>query len=318
MTKRLLMVMDPIESINIKKDSSFAMLLEAQKRGYELHITSTSGLSVYGNQPKCLAQAVRVKDDLNAWFEYPDTAQMKALTDFDVVLMRKDPPFDMEYINCTYVLQLAHDQGTLVVNNPTALRDCNEKVFVSQFAELSADFLFSARADEIKEFINKHGDCVVKPLDGMGGSSIFRVSPDDPNLNVILETITEFGQKMIMAQCYVNEIDKGDKRVLIVDGQAVDYVLARIPADDDFRGNLAKGGTGVGMPISVRERHIAEIVGKELSKRGVLFAGIDVIGDYLTEVNITSPTCIRELDAQFGLNISAQLFDAIEKRLTNA
>ena len=315
MPKRLLMVMDPISSINIKKDSSFAMLLEAQRRDFEIHLAGGHDLSIHGNTPKVRAQQASVVDNPSSWYQWKNDPISTDLSEFDVVIMRKDPPFDMEYINCTYVLQLAAEQGVLVVNSPDALRDCNEKVFVSHFAEQSADFLFSSRDAEIKDFIRQHGDCVVKPLDGMGGASIFRVNPTDPNLNVILETITQFGQKMIMVQRYLPEITEGDKRILIVDGIPVDYVLARIPAADDFRGNLAKGGTGVGMPISAREKEIATIIGEDLKKRGVLFAGLDVIGGYVTEINITSPTCIRELDAQFDLNISALLFDAIDSNL---
>jgi glutathione synthase len=235
--------------------------------------------------------------------------------ELDTVLMRRDPPFDMNYIYATYMLELAENAGTLIVNRPQSLRDANEKFFITHFPQCCVPMVISDRSAVIREFISQQGRCVVKPLDGMGGDSIFQVNRDDPNLNVILETITRHESTPVMAQRYIDEITAGDKRILMVDGEAVEYALARLPGEGDFRGNLAKGGSGKGVELSDRDRWICAQVAPELKARGILFAGLDVIGDWLTEVNVTSPTCIRELDAEFGLNIAGQLFDAIEARL---
>jgi glutathione synthase len=230
--------------------------------------------------------------------------------------MRKDPPFDMEYIYSTYLLERAQQDGALVVNRPDSIRDCNEKFFATTFPDCCPPLLVTRRADLIREFQAEHGDMVLKPLDGMGGSSVFRVKRDDPNLSVILETLTRHGQEQIMAQKFLPEISDGDKRILMIDGEPLDYALARIPMAGEARGNLAAGGTGEGRPLTDRDRWIAEQLGDELRSRGLTFVGIDVIGDYLTEINVTCPTCIRELDAQFSLDIAAKLLDTVATQLS--
>ena len=309
-------VMDPIGSINPVKDSTFAMLLEAQRRGHEIHYLTDSDLYVSHHQPRAISRKLTVQDNPDNWFRKGPEQDM-ALAELDAILMRKDPPFDMEYVMDTYVLDLAQAQGVLVVNSPQALRDANEKFFTEFFPDLSPDSCVSRNPRFLKAFVRDHGQAVIKPMDGMGGASIFKTASDDPNLNVILETVTANGQRTAIAQAYIEAISEGDKRILLVDGEAVPYALARIPASDDFRGNLAKGGRGEGRPLTEREWQIARRVGPVLREKGILFAGIDVIGGHLTEVNVTSPTCIRELDKQFGLNIAGQLFDAIEKRLNH-
>jgi glutathione synthase len=237
----------------------------------------------------------------------------RELAVLDILLMRKDPPFNMDYIYMTYILDLAGIAGVRVVNRPQALRDANEKCFITQFPQCCVPALITRSCAEIKDFVLNHGLSVVKPLDGMGGESIFQVRPDDPNLNVILETITDKERELVMVQRYIPEITQGDKRILVVNGEPVPYALARIPGEGDFRGNLAKGGTGKGIALTERDYWIVSQVAPELKRRGIVFAGLDVIGDWLTEINVTSPTCIRELDAEFGLNIAAELFDALEK-----
>ncbi len=306
--------MDPIESINIKKDSSFAMLLEAQKRQWQLYYTQQKDLYIQDQRCYCTLQPLKVFDDPQHWFEL-EAEQTVLLDEMDVILMRKDPPFDMEYIYTTYLLEIAQKNNTLVINRPQSIRDCNEKLFTLQFPQCCTDTLVSRRQDHLLAFIKTHQDCILKPLDGMGGASIFRVKDHDLNNKVIIETLTQYETKTIMAQRYIKEIKAGDKRILMVNGTAVPYALARIPSDSDHRGNLAAGGTGKGIPLSERDLWIANQVGSELKKRGIFFAGLDVIGDYLTEINVTSPTCIRELDQQFGLNISGDLFDQIEAHL---
>ena len=256
-----------------------------------------------------------VRDDPSGWFELGQ-AEDQPLADLDVILMRKDPPFDMEYINDTYVLDRAEAEGVVVVNRPNSLRDANEKAFTAWFPECCPPTLMARDPARLREFVMEQEVAIVKPMDGMGGESIFIARADDKNLNVILETVGEHGHRLIMAQRYIPEISAGDKRILLIDGEAVPYALARLPSDDDFRGNLAKGGVGEGVELSERDHWICQQVGPELQRRGVIFAGLDVIGDYLTEINVTSPTCIRELDAIYGLHIAGQLFDAIESRLT--
>jgi glutathione synthase len=257
---------------------------------------------------------LKVFDDPAHWFELgePRTAPLDEL---QVVLMRKDPPFDMEYVYATYLLEQAEARGSLVVNRPASLRDANEKLYTAWFSDCTPPTLVSRFANDFKEFLAEHGDVIVKPLGGMGGTSIFRVRAGDPNTNVIIETLTQNGSEYAMAQRFIPEISAGDKRILVIDGEPVPYVLARIPAAGETRGNLAAGGSGVGQPISERDREIAAAVAPRLREAGILFAGLDVIGDWLTEINVTSPTCIRELDAQFGLNIAGDLFDAIEGKL---
>ena len=304
-------IMDPISGIATYKDSTFAMLLEAQRRGHEIWYMEPGDLTMSDGVALGHMRILEVRDNTDDWFTLGDS-ENRELALLDVLLMRKDPPFDMDYVYTTYVLDLAEKAGVTVVNRPRSLRDANEKCFITQFPQCCVPMLITRSSQEIKVFAAEHGLCVVKPLDGMGGESIFRVQPDDPNLNVILETITAKDQDLVMVQRYIPEITEGDKRILVVNGEPVPYALARIPGEGDFRGNLAKGGTGVGVELSERDRWIVGQVAPELVKRGILFAGLDVIGDWLTEINVTSPTCIRELDAQFGLNIAGDLFDALE------
>lgn len=303
--------MDPIEGINIKKDTTFAMLLEAQRRGHELFYMEQTGLSIDSGEAIGKMCHLKVTDDAASWFELGDPATA-SLAELDVILMRKDPPFNMDYVYSTYVLELAERDGVLVVNKPQSLRDANEKLFTSWFQQCCVPALVTRDAADIKAFAAAHGLSVIKPLDGMGGESIFQLRPDDPNMNVILESVSDNGRDLVMVQKYIEEITEGDKRILLVDGEPIEFALARLPGKGDFRGNLAKGGTGVGVALSERDYWICAQVGPDLKKRGILFAGLDVIGDYLTEINVTSPTCIRELDALYDMNISAAMFEAIE------
>jgi glutathione synthase len=314
MSLTVAVLMDPIESIHIEKDSTFAMLLEAQRRGHDLLYLTQSSLAVRDAAPVAHATSLHVTDDPAGWFEFGE-AKWVDLRKVDVILARKDPPVDPQFVYDTMVLELAQMGGALVVNDPRALRDANEKLFSLHFPQCIPPTIVARDAKTIKAFVQDHDDVILKPLDGMGGRSIFRSHRGDPNLNVILETLTENGRAFTVAQKYLSEIRDGDNRILLIDGEPVPYVLARMPQGDDFRGNLARGGKGVGRPISDRERWLAAQVAPELRKRGMLFVGLDAIGDYLTEVNVTSPTCIRELDAQFGLNIAGMLFDVIEKRM---
>lgn len=307
-------VMDPISGINIRKDSTFAMMLESQARGHDLVYMEPADLRVEDGVPMAAMRRIRVWDDAERWFEL-EAAKHAPLTDMDMILMRRDPPFDLDYVYLTYILELAERAGVLVINRPQSLRDANEKFFISLFPQCCVPVLISRSASDIRAFVESHGLCVVKPLDGMGGDSIFQVAADDPNKNVILESITHNEQRLVMAQKYIPEISQGDKRILVVDGEPVPYALARFAGAGDFRGNLAKGGRGEGVPLSDRDRWIVSEVAPELKSRGILFAGLDVIGDWLTEVNVTSPTCIRELDAQYGLNIAATMFQAAEQKL---
>ncbi|MFK7829997.1 MAG: glutathione synthase [Congregibacter sp.] len=314
MTVKLGVVMDPIAAINYKKDSSMAMLWAAADRGWSLYYMEPGDLALEQGAPVARMAALRVFRDSEKWFEL-DEAQYRPLTDLDVVLMRRDPPFDNEYIYATYILEAAEREGTLIVNRCQSLRDCNEKVFATQFPDCCPPVLVSRDSAQLKAFHAQHGDVIFKPLDGMGGASIFRVREDDPNLNVILETLTEFGRQTIMAQRYLPEIRDGDKRILMIDGEAVPYCLARLPSQGETRGNLAAGGTGRAQPLSDRDRWIAAQVGPALREKGLYFVGLDVIGDYLTEINVTSPTCIREIDAAYDTDIAGRLMTTIEKRL---
>ena len=311
MSLDVVVVMDPIGSIKIAKDSTFAMLLEAQRRGHRLHYVLPGGLGMSGGEAVARLAPLSVRDDPAGWFELGQPSQ-RALRPGDLVLMRTDPPVDADYLHDTLILDAALRQGARVVNDPRGLRDLNEKLAALMFPHCCPPTLVSRDAAALKAFVAEHGDAVLKPLDGMGGRSIFRASAGDANLNVILETLTHGGRHLAMAQRYLPEIVAGDKRILLVDGVPVDYCLARIPQGDEFRGNLAAGGRGEGRPLSDRDRWIAAQVGPEMKRRGMRFVGLDVIGDWLTEVNVTSPTCIRELDAQFGINIAGLLFDALE------
>ena len=311
---KLGIVMDPIANINIKKDSSFAMLLEAQRRGYQLHYMEMSDLYLINGEARARTRIVNVEQNYDKWYEF-GTEQDIALADLNVILMRKDPPFDTEYIYCTYILERAEEKGTLIVNKPQSLRDCNEKLYTAWFSDLTPETLVTRNKAQLKAFWQKHGDIIMKPLDGMGGASIFRVKESDPNIGVIAETLTELGTRYCMAQNYLPAIKDGDKRVLVVDGEPVPYCLARIPQGGETRGNLAAGGRGEPRPLSESDWEIARRVGPTLKAKGLIFVGLDIIGDRLTEVNVTSPTCIREIEAEFPISITGMLMDAIEKRL---
>jgi glutathione synthase len=311
MSINLGVVMDPIGSIKIHKDSTFAMLLAAQDRGWVIHYMEQRDLCLRDGECLASSRELRVRDDKSGWHEF-GASHHQPLHELDVVLMRKDPPFDMEYIYTTYLLEQAESRGCLVVNRPNSLRDANEKLFTAHFPQCTPPTLVTRREEDIRAFHREHGDIILKPLGGMGGASVFRIPPRDPNLGVIIETLTRHGTRYTMAQRFIPEITQGDKRILMIDGEPVPYALARIPAEGETRGNLAAGGRGEGVPLTKRDRWIAAQVGPELKARGILFAGLDVIGDYLTEINVTSPTCIRELDAQFGLDIAGDLMDAIQ------
>jgi glutathione synthase len=320
MSIKLGIIMDPLPSINIKKDSSFAMMLAAQKSGWEIHTIYQSDLYTNNERPFALSRVTRVEDNPDHWFDFSPEQDID-LSSLDVILMRKDPPFDIEYITSTYILQLAEQLGSLIVNKPSSLRDNNEKMFITQFPQCCTPFLVSRNKKRLRDFViqrfqDEQQDVILKPLDGMGGTSIYRVNPQDPNLSVILETVSENETRTVMAQQFIPEITMGDKRILLIDGEAVPYALARIPASGETRGNLAAGGTGVGVELSERDQWICQQIGPVLKQQGILFAGIDVIGDYLTEINITSPTCIRELDQIYSLDIAGDLIRCIKKHLS--
>jgi len=311
---RIGIIMDPIDSITPKKDSSLAMLLEAERRAAEIHYFEQSDLRIIAGTAFGRSRRLSVRDNDESWFEFGAASDIE-LGDLDAILMRKDPPFDMEYIYTTYILDRAEQAGALIVNRPQALRDMNEKVYTAWFPECTPLTLITRSMDDMRAFLVEHEQIVVKPLYGMGGKSIFVVRKGDNNANVIFETLTDYGQQFAMAQLYIPEISLGDKRILLINGEPVPYSLARIPPAGENRGNLVLGATGKGQELSRRDREICEHVGPVLRDNGVIFAGLDVIGDYLTEVNVTSPTGIRELDKQFSLNIAGQLFDAIESEL---
>jgi glutathione synthase len=321
MTLSVAVLMDPISAIKITKDTSFAMLLEARRRGHALHYFEQGDLALRDGVPWARAAALEVRRDPQRWFTL-EQAQWRDLREFDVVLMRKDPPVDAQFIYDTMVLEAAQRGGVMVINDPRSLRDCNEKLFALEFPQCVAPTLVARDASELRRFVAEHGEVVLKPLDGMGGRGIFRVKSGDSNLNSMLETLLGGdghgeGRQLAIAQKYIPEISAGDKRILVVDGEPVPYALARIPQGNEFRGNLAAGGRGEGVPLSERDRWIVSQVAPELRRRGLLFVGLDVIGDYLTEINVTSPTCVCELDAQYGLNIAGQLFDVIEQTIGN-
>lgn len=314
MKLKIAILMDPIAEINIKKDSSFAMLIEAQARQHELSYIEQSDLFIANEQVKTHSRKLKVANDPDCWYELGKVETRNA-SYFDVILMRKDPPFDLEFVYSTYLLQLASEQGVLVVNDPQSIRDANEKLFTASFPQCCTDMIVSRNEKDFRQFLDDHGDIIIKPLDGMGGTSIFRVRKDDPNISVIIETLTQLGAQMAMAQKFIEEIVDGDKRILMIDGEPVPYCLARIPAKGETRGNLAAGGRGEARPLSDRDRWIAAQVGPTLKQKGLMFVGLDVIGDYLTEINVTSPTCIREIDAAYDTNIAGSLLDVIEKKL---
>lgn len=311
---KLGIVMDPISSIKIKKDTSFAMMLEAQRRGYEIHYMEMNDLYLHQGEAHAQTKIVTVEENPEKWYEFHGEQDI-ALSSLDAILMRKDPPFDTEFIYATYILERAEQAGTLIVNKPQSLRDCNEKLFTAWFAELTPDTLVTRSPQKLREFHQKHGDVIFKPLDGMGGASIFRLKQDDPNVGVIIETLTEHSSRYCMAQNFLPAIKDGDKRVLVVDGEPVPYCLARIPAQGETRGNLAAGGRGEARPLSESDWAIARAVAPTLKEKGLIFVGLDIIGDRLTEINVTSPTCAREIEAAFDISITGMLMDAIERRL---
>jgi glutathione synthase len=311
MRTNLVVVMDDIAAINVVKDTSFAMLLEGQRRGYSVYYLNEDELFLDHGSCKARMAPIQVRDDPEDWFELGSPVE-RELGGEDLVLMRSDPPVDAEYLYASYLLELAEAAGARVINRPRALRDFNEKLAIARFPELMPPTLVSSSAQRLKAFVRERGRAVLKPLDGMGGRGVFLASADDPNLNVIIETLTGSGRRLAMVQAFLPEIEQGDKRILMVHGKPVPYLLARIPGGDDFRGNLAQGGRGEGRPLAAVDYAIAEAVGPVLVEHGIEFAGLDVIGDRLTEVNVTSPTCVRELDAQFGINIAGELFDSVD------
>lgn len=314
MNRSLAVLMDPIGSIKPGKDSTLALLLEAARRGYALHYMTQGDLALRDGIAWARLAPLEVRDDAESWFTLGE-ARWRELGSIDVILARKDPPFDNQYLYDTMVLEGAQRSGALVVNDPRSLRDANEKLYALAFPDCCAPSLVARDPGELRRFVAEHGEVVMKPLDGMGGRGIFRSHHGDPNLNSIIETLTVGARLFALVQKYIPEIAAGDKRILMIDGEPVPNALARIPQGDDFRGNLAAGGRGVGVPLDARDREIAARVGPELRRRGLVFVGLDVIGAWLTEINVTSPTCIRELDAAFGINIAGTVFDAIEARL---
>ena len=311
---KLGIVMDPISAINPKKDSSLAMLIEAAKRDYEIYYMEQKDLKLIDGCATAQATIIEIFDDQKKWYERKSNVSID-LKELNIILMRKDPPFDMEYIYTTYVLEKAEEDGVLIVNKPQSLRDMNEKVYTAWFPECTPSTLISRSMAEIKLFLGQHKKIVVKPLDGMGGKSIFVVDENDGNANVIIETLTNYGKCSAMAQVFIPEIKDGDKRILLIDGKPVPYALARIPSKDDNRGNLVMGAVGEGRDLTERDKLICSKISETLKKKGILFCGIDVIGDYLTEINSTSPTGIRELDSIYNLNIASDLFDMLEKKI---
>lgn len=312
---KLGVLMDPIEAITIKKDSTFAMMLEAQARGWELHYILQSDMYVKEGVSYAKSQRVTVEDNAEQWFSYQGEQSELALHELDALLMRKDPPFNMEYIYSTYMLELAEQRGLLVVNRSDSIRSCNEKLFTAWFPEFTPETLVTADMQRIRDFHDEQERIVVKPLDGMGGAMIFQIQKGDANRNVILETITDYGRRTVMAQRFLPEYKQGDKRILIIDGEPFPHALARIPALGEGRANLAAGGSYKGVDLTDREFEICEKMASVLREKGLMFVGLDVIGDYITEINVTSPTCIRELDTIYNVNIAGLLMDAIERKL---
>jgi glutathione synthase len=310
---KIAVVMDPIDAIVPYKDSTLAMLLAAQARGHSLFYFTINDLRIDSGVPRGIGHGLKVFAEEDHWFEL-DAASDMNLGDFDVLMMRKDPPFNMEYIYSTYILDLAEQAGVMVINKPSSLRNINEKAFTAWFPQCCPETLVTRSKAQLKAFRDKHGRVVLKPLDGMGGAGIFVVSKGDNNANVIFETLTENETRFAMAQRHIPEITTGDKRIILIDGKAPHYALARIPDASDNRGNLAMGATAEVRELTDRDRWICDQVGPELAKRGVLFAGLDVIGDYLTEVNVTSPTGIREIANATDLNLAEELFDCIESK----
>jgi glutathione synthase len=308
---RIAFIADPLPSFKIHKDSTYAMMVEAARRGHELHFTLQEGLMWKGGRVAGEISRLTLTGEKDPWYR---TAPPKEtpLADFDAVLMRKDPPFDAEYVASTWLLELAQRDGAKVFNDPRAIRDHSEKLAIAKYARFAAPTLVTRLAGQLQQFIDANGDVVLKPLDGMGGESVFRVASGDPNRNVIVETLVRDGAKSVMAQRYIPEIRDGDKRILLIAGKAVPHCLARIPKPGETRGNLAAGGTGVAKPLSRRDLEIANALGPELARQGLLLVGLDVIGDWLTEINVTSPTCFREITEQTGFDVAGMFLDALE------
>ncbi|MGK2946120.1 MAG: glutathione synthase [Candidatus Malihini olakiniferum] len=314
---KLGIVMDSLDSINIKKDTSFAILIEAQRRGDELYYMEMNDLYLHAGEAYATTRRLSVQYNYDGWYDFYSEQDI-ALHELDVVLMRKDPPFDTEFIYATYILERAEEKGVLVINKPQSLRDCNEKLFIAWFPHLTPDTLVTRRADKLRQFHQQHGDVIIKPLDGMGGVSIFRLKQDDANVSVIIETLTKHGQRYCMIQNHLSAIKDGDKRILVVDGEPAPYCLARIPKNGETRGNLKAGGHAEARPLTERDWAIARAVAPTLKQKGLVFVGLDVIGDRLTEINVTSPTCVQEIEAAFpDVSITGMLMDAIERLLAN-
>ncbi len=312
--RKLGIIMDPIEAIKPWKDTTLAMMLEARARGWQIHYFTLDDIRLDNGVTTGHYRIVEPFDDNDRWFEFTDSGDCR-LDGLDAILMRKDPPFDLEYIYCTYLLEQAEENGVVVVNRPASLRDCNEKLYTRHFPQCCVETLVSRNPDDLKAFIAQHRDVIVKPLDGMGGQSIFRVQDGDLNTNAIIEAVSKYGRSQTMAQRYIPEIRDGDKRILLIDGKPIPHALARLPAAGENRGNIAAGASTRGQPLSDRDRWLCEQIGPDLRARGLLFVGIDVIGEYVTEINVTSPTGVRELDREFGINISAELFECLEGKL---
>lgn len=307
-------VMDPIEQISFHKDTSLALMFAAQQHDCELFYMEQEDLSIQNGVAYGRMAPIKVAMNPENWFEKEDSID-RPLSDLQLILMRKDPPFDSEFIYSTYILERAEQQGVVIANKPQSLRDCNEKVFATEFADLMSPTTVTRRADLLKAFHAEHGDVIFKPLDGMGGSSIFRLKEGDPNVSVIIETLTDHGKQQIMAQRFIPEITQGDKRILIIDGEAVPFTLARIPADGETRGNLAAGGSGITMALTEKEKSIADKIGPILKEKGLYFVGLDVIGDYVTEINVTSPTCVREISRDSGIDVADQLITCLLQKV---
>ena len=314
MSKKLGIIMDPIQSINFKKDTSLLILLAAKKSGFTLYLIEQNDLYLDCDEPRALTAELNVFDDEKEWFELK-TKRDISMSDLDVILMRKDPPFNKEYIYSTYILEAAKRRGVLIVNDPQSLRDCNEKIFATEFKQFTPPLIVTKNIKLLKAFLTQNEEVVYKPLDGMGGESIFKVNYKDENINVILETLTKFGTRRIMAQKYIADISNGDKRILIIDGRVMPLCLARIPPKGEFRGNLAAGGSGVVKQLSERDLFIANSIAEICVKRGLLFVGLDIIGNFLTEINVTSPTCAREIDKELDFSIGDLFMECISKRL---
>jgi len=309
---KLAIILDPLESIKTYKDSTYAVMRAAHARGHELYVMEQHEMVLRDGAVTGFVRKLDLVDDALRWYTL-EAPTWRVLSDFDVTLMRKDPPFDMEYIYSTYLLELAEDQGARIFNRPAAIRNFNEKLSTAKFPEFMPPTLVTRQEALIREFIENHGDIILKPLDAMGGSSVFRIQRHDPNLNVIIETMTQLGVRTVMAQRYIPEISLGDKRILLIDGEPVPYVLARIPKEGETRGNLAVGGKGVAQPLSDRDKKIAAVLGPKLKEAGLFLVGLDVIGDWLTEINVTSPTGMQEITSQTGFDVAGMFVDALEK-----